>query len=482
MAIGDTINAALMRFDTSPLERAGLANAQANAAFGNALSMAAKGYFEGQEKKARAKEIEEDLIRNGEDPAAAKAISKNPFLQKEHQRRKATEAQMEIEKNRLAMQAQEIAERSKAASETNMIRQGELVLKKEAQELDIKDANELKESEAKLGRFLLNPTTEEVETPEFKGLLEKFEPDQIPGTPEFRAKELSEPMGARAPIMASYVTNQPGFEMFEERTQPAPGVARLPERFQPEAQAVSDALADGLINEREGLKLLGGIEARAIAEAPEPMSVSDQIRLLEFQKENEPMPPQQPVYMQAALDAIEDALGLIKKDSFYNPVAGFGAEIMTNLGGTDAVDLEAALKTITSSIGFDRLRKMRESSKTGGALGAVSERELEQLNAALGSISQKQSPEQLEKNLKKIRTHYQNSVDALAAQQFAFNNGFQFKTEKQALDFINQYKRRAQASAPASPEVMEAINEKEKQLQRRLLHETPEFKVAGDNQ
>ena len=267
MAIGDTINAALMRFDTSPLERAGLANAQANAAFGNALSMAAKGYFEGQEKKARAKEIEEDLIRNGEDPAAAKAISKNPFLQKEHQRRKATEAQMEIEKNRLAMQARSIAAQAKAASDTNMIRQGELGLKKEAQKRGFQNEDELKESETNLGRFLLKPTTEEVETPEFKGLLEKFEPDQIPGTPEFRAKELSEPMGARAPIMASYVTNQPGFKMFEDRTQPAPGVARLPERFQPEAQALSDALADGLIDERSALGRLRNIEKIAIAEA-----------------------------------------------------------------------------------------------------------------------------------------------------------------------------------------------------------------------
>lgn len=281
MAIGDTINAALMRFDTSPLERAGMANAQANAAFGNALSMAAKGYFEGQEKKARAKEIEEDLIRNGEDPAAAKAISKNPFLQKEHQRREDAKLQMEIEKNRLAMQAQEIAERSKAASETNMIRQGELGLKKQAQELDIKDANELKQSETNLGRFLLIPKTEEVETPEFKGLLEKFEPDQIPGTPEFRAKELSEPMGARAPIMASYVTNQPGFKMFEERTQPAPGVARLPERFQPEAQALSEALVDGRIDERSALGRLKNIEARAI---PEMMSPED---LLEYQMKRE---------------------------------------------------------------------------------------------------------------------------------------------------------------------------------------------------
>lgn len=156
MAIGDTINAALMRFDTSPLERAGMANAQANAAFGNALSMAAKGYFEGQEKKARAKEIEEDLIRNGEDPAAAKAISKNPFLQKEHQRREDAKLQMEIEKNRLAMQARELAERTKSASDANKTRQGELDLKKQAHDQEKADRQILE----KFSEDLFSETTD----------------------------------------------------------------------------------------------------------------------------------------------------------------------------------------------------------------------------------------------------------------------------------------------------------------------------------
>ena len=54
MAIGDTVQAGLMRFDSSAYERAGQANAQANAAFGNALNQVARGFIEGQEKKARA--------------------------------------------------------------------------------------------------------------------------------------------------------------------------------------------------------------------------------------------------------------------------------------------------------------------------------------------------------------------------------------------------------------------------------------------
>ena len=476
-----------MRFDSSAYERAGQANAQANAAFGNALSMAAKGFYEGQEKKARAKEIEEDLIRNGEDPAAAKAISKNPFLQKEHQRREATKTQLQIEGNRLALQRH-------LGTKANKLRKKMFDLEKRREDRDIERSVEDEESRGRIIDFLLAPRPEE-ETPEYKELRQKFGPEQIPGTPEFQQKELSDPMGARVPIMVSQKMMQPDFERFRAPTPP--GIARLPKRFQLEAQRIADATESGMLTLKDAEQLFANVEARAIAEAPKPMSPKEfeefkKLRLANIKAENEliesaePKPPQQPVYMQAALDAIEDSIGLIKKDSFYNPTAGFGAETMAKLGGTDAADLEAALSTITSSIGFDRLQKMREDSPTGGALGSVSERELAQLNAALGSISQKQSPEQLEKNLLEIKKYYQSSVDALAAQQYAYENGLpQFKNNKEALDFINQYKQQgqasAQASAQASPEVLDAINQKKKLIDSRrgrLLDNTPEYKVA----
>jgi hypothetical protein len=105
MAIGDTVQAGLMRIDTSAYERAGQANANANMAFGNALNQVAKGFIEGREKKARANEIKEELMREGVPEDAATNISKNPFLQKEYQRRKGAELQMQIEEGRIAQMA-----------------------------------------------------------------------------------------------------------------------------------------------------------------------------------------------------------------------------------------------------------------------------------------------------------------------------------------------------------------------------------------
>ena len=96
MAIGDTVNAGLMRVDFSPFLEAGRANAAANASFGQALGQVAKGYIEGQEKKKRTSEIAGFLMGQGVAEKDATAIAKNPFLQKEYQRKKEADVRKEI--------------------------------------------------------------------------------------------------------------------------------------------------------------------------------------------------------------------------------------------------------------------------------------------------------------------------------------------------------------------------------------------------
>ena len=124
MAIGDTVQAGLMRVDFSPFLEAGRANAAANASFGQALGQVAKGYIEGQEKKARSEEMTGYLMNQGVSEKDAKAISKNPFLQKEYQRKKASEAQMKMEEKRLANQAN-IASAGRAASQAQIDQKNE---------------------------------------------------------------------------------------------------------------------------------------------------------------------------------------------------------------------------------------------------------------------------------------------------------------------------------------------------------------------
>tara|TARA_R110000796_G_scaffold45393_2_gene109854 strand:- start:840 stop:2294 length:1455 start_codon:yes stop_codon:yes gene_type:complete len=83
---------------------------------------------------------------------------------------------------------------------------------------------------------------------------------------------------------------------------------------------------------------------------------------------------------------------------------GWGAAISI-LPNTDARKLRNYLTTIRANIGFDTLREMREASKTGGALGNVSEQENVLLQAVKGALDQSQA-DQLVSNLNKIKELY----------------------------------------------------------------------------
>lgn len=98
-------------------------------------------------------------------------------------------------------------------------------------------------------------------------------------------------------------------------------------------------------------------------------------------------------------------------------VAGFGGAILSNIPGTEAHDFRARITTIKANIGFDKLQAMRDASPTGGALGQVSEKELDQLNASMGNLDNSQSPEQLRENLIAVREQYIRTIRAIEAQR-----------------------------------------------------------------
>lgn len=67
-----------------------------------------------------------------------------------------------------------------------------------------------------------------------------------------------------------------------------------------------------------------------------------------------------------------------------------------------ARNVKNLLKSVQSNVAFNRLQEMRDASKTGGALGNVSNVELGLLMAAHGAIQQDLSPDLLIANLKRI--------------------------------------------------------------------------------
>jgi len=407
MAIGDTVQAGLGRMDFSAFQRAGEAQARANQAFGNAIGSVAKSYFD---KKAKQKEAENlrqglELLYPDAPPDLINSMSKDRTL-------------IEAKRNKdlSDFRAQEFAMRQEAFK---------------SQQDMLEEQKALNES---LAKFSMQPV--KTPTPEFSALQQEYRPEQIPGTPEFIAMEESEPMGARPSIIAKTITEQPDFQRFVKQDSPA--VAQLPDSFKPQGRRIQEAVESGELSNQAGMMAINNLVGPGLSPSDKLAREKFDYEKAKDAEEAKPKPPQAPIYMEAAIEAIDDSLKFVEEDSIINPTVGFGSETMANIGGTDAANLQAALSTVTSAIGFKRLQDMREASPTGGALGAVSERELSQLNAALGSISQKQGKPQLKKNLERIKKHYQNSVKAINAQRMAYQQGKTFKSEQEALDFINQ--------------------------------------------
>lgn len=96
------------------------------------------------------------------------------------------------------------------------------------------------------------------------------------------------------------------------------------------------------------------------------------------------------------------------------PTAGMVGGALANVPGTQAYDVGALIQTIKANSGFDRLQAMRDSSPTGGALGAINQSEMALLQSALGNLEQSQSEEQLRYNLQRVRQIYDAIVNGPA--------------------------------------------------------------------
>ena len=107
---------------------------------------------------------------------------------------------------------------------------------------------------------------------------------------------------------------------------------------------------------------------------------------------------------------IDRSLKILDNDTWYNPATGFGSGLAANWSGTNSSDLRGLSDTIGASISFDTLQQLREASPTGGALGAVSDREILMLRAAKGNIENSQSEEQLRYNLNRLWNLYQDTI------------------------------------------------------------------------
>jgi len=112
--------------------------------------------------------------------------------------------------------------------------------------------------------------------------------------------------------------------------------------------------------------------------------------------------------------AATDALNLLdleeKEGGYINAVSGKGGYLKRLVpiarAGSSALAFSESLLTLKGNVGFDRLKQMRDESKTGGALGNVSEKELAQLNASLASLNPDLDSTVIRRNINQVLEVY----------------------------------------------------------------------------
>lgn len=102
--------------------------------------------------------------------------------------------------------------------------------------------------------------------------------------------------------------------------------------------------------------------------------------------------------------------------------------LLKNLPGSSARDFAAQLDTLKANIIAGELTAMREASKTGGALGNVSDKESAFLSASLGALDVGQSPGNFKEQLGKVK----ESIYRWNAQALSISKDFDYQGAKDA--------------------------------------------------
>ena len=97
------------------------------------------------------------------------------------------------------------------------------------------------------------------------------------------------------------------------------------------------------------------------------------------------------------------------------PTSGAVGSWLAKIPGSAAHDVSQLLETVKANAAFDKLQAMRAVSPTGGALGAVSDRENSLLQAAIGALAQSQSEGQFKENLAIVKKVYQEVIHGPAS-------------------------------------------------------------------
>lgn len=129
------------------------------------------------------------------------------------------------------------------------------------------------------------------------------------------------------------------------------------------------------------------------------------------------------------------------KDRGVLASTGAPAAVTQFIPGTPSYNAKALADTVRANVGFDKLQSMRAASKTGAALGPVSDFENKLLQATVGNLELSQDPEQVRYNLTRVKKLYTAIIDHGVKDQAAANRilGETPKGEQSLDDLLKKY-------------------------------------------
>lgn len=164
--------------------------------------------------------------------------------------------------------------------------------------------------------------------------------------------------------------------------------------------------AAGRATTERGQDLNYGIRDKALAAAQAKANQSNDSAL-----------QQQATMIANTQSALNDALAKTSMKTTGMIGAATRGNSITHGAGSDALALENQIKTIQANLSFDALNQMRQASKTGGALGSITEKELDLLGSTVANLDPNMKASDLRHQLQKIQQHLDNLAQLNAAIQ-----------------------------------------------------------------
>ncbi|MDI3463627.1 MAG: hypothetical protein OJF50_002448 [Nitrospira sp.] len=172
----------------------------------------------------------------------------------------------------------------------------------------------------------------------------------------------------------------------------------------------------------------------------------------------------------AHLDRLSSTVNQLLNHPGIAGITGIRGKV-PDIPGTDAANARALMQTLKSQVAFDVLQDMRNNSKTGGALGNVSDAEGKRLENNLAALDTTQSTDALKKQLRDI-------LDFSDSAKGRLQNAFNLKHNKEAA------RMPAPSAAPSGGSTLNALPQGAKQIGTsggKPVYQTPDGKkFIGD--